>query len=100
MIFLTFVGQPHAKTSFSRPFLEGTRPKIVSEVGVLHEAVLNKSNKNIALECHPSNFCRKNIRKCAIWNSSAGPPDPYYQVSESAAGTLPSTRAGGQDGGS
>ena len=41
--------------------------------------------------------------KYTIWNSSADPPDPDYpadQVSESAAGTLPSTRAGGQDDGS
>ncbi len=44
--------------------------------------------------------------KCTIWNSSADPVDPDYldypadQVSESAARTLPSTRAGGQDDGS
>ena len=48
----------------------------------------------------------KTAGKYTIWNSSpdpADPPDPDYpdyQVSESAAGTLPSTRAGGQDDGS
>ncbi len=45
----------------------------------------------------------KTCGKCTIWNSSADPdypvdpPDPADQVSESAARTLPSTRAGGQD---
>ena len=41
--------------------------------------------------------------KFTIWNSSADPDYPDYpadQVSESAARTLPSTRAGGQDDGS
>ena len=38
-----------------------------------------------------------------MWNSSADPADPADlpdQVSETAARTLPSTRAGGQDDGS
>ena len=47
-------------------------------------------------------YCKKQWI-CTIWNSSADPADPWvpdYQVSESAVGTLPSTRAGGQDDGS
>ena len=45
--------------------------------------------------------CSKTVAKthlkCVIWNSPGDPLDPPDQVSESAARTLPSTRAGGQD---
>ena len=50
-------------------------------------------------------FAVKAHRICTIWNSSADTPDPADptdppdEVSESAARTLPSTRAGGQDDG-
>ena len=48
-------------------------------------------------------FAVKTEGKCTIWNSSDYPDYPDYppdQVSESATGTPPSTRAGGQDDGS
>ena len=44
-------------------------------------------------------YCKK-LWICTIWNSSADPPEsaePADQVSSTAARTLPSTRAGGQD---
>ena len=45
-------------------------------------------------------FAVKTEGKCTIWNSSDYPDYPPDQVSESATGTPPSTRAGGQDDGS
>ena len=45
-VFSTFVGTSQAKPYFLRAFLEGRRPKMVSEVGVLYGAVMKKSKKH------------------------------------------------------
>ena len=88
-----------------RAFLEGTRSKIVLKVGVIDGAVLEQS-KNIAPERHRITKYRYLHQVRAKVNASADPPDPADpdyppdQVSETAARTLPSTRAGGQDDGS
>ena len=69
--FSTFVGTPHAKSYFFGAFLEGHRPNMVSEVGVLCGPVMKKSKKNIAPERHKvTNYCKNNI-KCMIWNTPA-----------------------------
>ena len=62
-----------------------------------------KVKKHIAPERHRITKYRYLHQVRAIWNSSADTGDtgdPADQVSETAARTLPSTRAGGQDDGS
>ena len=69
---------------------------MVSEVGVLHEAVLKKL-KSIAPERHKVTKYYKTQQLRAKINSSAEPADLPEAVSSTAARTPRSTRAGGQD---
>ena len=104
--FSTFSGTSNAKPYFLRPYLEGDLSEMVSKLGVLDGAVMKKSKNKLHRSVTRVTSAVKTEGQCTIWNSSADPADPDYpdypadQVSESAARTLPSTRAGGQDDGS
>ena len=74
---------------------------MISKVGVLDGAVMNKLKKqNIAPQRHNALKYRACQQNQSIWNSPdypADPADPVEVVAGAAARTLPSTRAGGQD---
>ena len=69
---------------------------MLSRVGVLDEAVMNKLKKH-APERHDALKYRACASDEAKWNSRPDPADPAETVSGAAARTHPSTRAGGQD---
>ena len=70
---------------------------MLSKVYVLDGAVMNKSKQTLhRSEVRVTKYSKKQL-KYSIWNSSADLPDPAEVVAASAARTLPSTRAGGQD---
>ena len=99
---MTFSWTSLLKRLVLKAFLAGNLPKKLSNVGVLDERS-TKSKKTLRRNVTRAIFAVKTSGTCTIWNSSldpADPPDPADQVSESAARTLPSTRAGGQDDGS
>ena len=67
---------------------------------VFRTRLSNKSQKNIERErSKVTKYCYLHQLR-AILNSLPDPPDLHDLVSETAARTLPSTRAGGQDDGS
>ena len=96
-VFSTFSWQLQLKHILLRAFLEGDPSEMLSRVGVLDEAVMNKLKKNIAPERHDALKYRAWQHNQAKWNSPPDPADPGKAVSGAAARTLPSTRAGGQD---
>ncbi len=58
-VFLTCSWISQLKHLVLRAFLAGNLTKKLSKLDVLNERGMKKSNKSIALECHPSHFCGK-----------------------------------------
>ncbi len=86
MFLFAFGGTSATESYFSRAFWEATRPKVVSKVCVLHEAVPPKKMHGTGEGSVLSSTVKKHPLR-AIWNSSSDPGNPAKVVSSTAAPT-------------